>query len=50
MIIYLSAQLVCSVMGGEGLFSIITGVFIEVPAYLNSYTAPAFVSGLLDQV
>ena len=49
MIIYIPAQLVCSVMGGEGLFSL-QGVFIEVPAYLNSYTAPTLVSGLLDQV
>jgi hypothetical protein len=31
MIIYIPAQLVCSVMGGEGLFSL-QGVFIEVSA------------------
>ena len=49
MIIYIPAQLVGSVVGGEGLFPIVAGAFIGVPAYLNSYAAPALVSGLLDQ-
>ena len=35
MIIYIPAQLVGSVVGGEGLFSIVAGAFIGVPAYLN---------------
>ena len=50
MIIYIPAQFIGSVVGGEGLFSIVAGAFIGVPAYLNSYAAPALVSGLLDQV
>ena len=49
MIIYIPAQLVGSVVGGEGLFPIVARAFIGVPAYLNSYAAPALVSGLLDQ-
>ena len=49
MIIYIPSQLVGSVVGGEGIFSIVTGAFIGVLAYLNSYAAPAIVSGLLDQ-
>jgi hypothetical protein len=49
MIIYIPAQLVGSVVGGEGLFPIVAGAFIGVPLYLNSYAAPALVSGLLDQ-
>ena len=48
--IYIPAQLVGSVVGGEGLFPIVAGAFIGVPAYLNSYAAPVLVSGLLDQV
>jgi uncharacterized membrane protein YraQ (UPF0718 family) len=49
MIIYIPTQLIGSIVGGNGLFSIVVGAFIGVPAYLNSYAAPAVVSGLLEQ-
>jgi len=49
MITYIPTQLIGSIVGGDGLFSIVVGAFIGVPAYLNSYAAPALVSGLLEQ-
>jgi len=49
MVTYMSAQVIGNFLGGEGLFSIIMGALAGVPAYLNSYAAPALVSGLLEQ-
>ncbi|MDP7541245.1 MAG: permease, partial [Candidatus Pelagibacter bacterium] len=49
MVTYISAQTIGNFLGGEGLFSIIMGALAGVPAYLNSYAAPAIVSGLLEQ-
>ncbi len=49
MIHYVPAETVVSVVGGEGLFPIILSAIVGVPAYLNSYIAPAIVSGLMDQ-
>ena len=49
MIHYLPAQMIASVVGGEGLTPIILSAFVGVPAYLNSYIAPAIVAGLLEQ-
>ncbi len=49
MITYIPTQLIGNLIGGNGLFSIIIGATIGVPAYLNSYAAPALVSGLLEQ-
>ena len=49
MVQYLSAQVIGNFLSGEGLSSIIIGAFAGVPAYLNSYAAPAIVSGLIEQ-
>jgi uncharacterized membrane protein YraQ (UPF0718 family) len=49
MIHYLPAELIASVVGGEGIKQIILSAFVGVPAYLNSYIAPAIVAGLLEQ-
>ena len=49
MVTYMSAQVIGNFLGGEGLFSIVIGALAGVPAYLNSYAAPALVSGLLEQ-
>ena len=49
MVQYLSAQVIGKFLSGEGLSSIIIGAFAGVPAYLNSYAAPAIVSGLIEQ-
>ena len=49
MIHYLPAQMIASVVGGEGVVPIIVSALVGVPAYLNSYIAPAIVSGLIEQ-
>ena len=49
MVQYLSAQVIGNFLSGEGFSSIIIGAFAGVPAYLNSYAAPAIVSGLIEQ-
>ena len=49
MVTYMSAQVIGNFLGGDGLFSIVIGALAGVPAYLNSYAAPALVSGLLEQ-
>ena len=49
MVQYLSAQVIGKFLSGEGFSSIIIGAFAGVPAYLNSYAAPAIVSGLIEQ-
>jgi len=49
MIHYVPAQLIASVVGGEGILPIILSALVGVPAYLNSYIAPPIVSGLMSQ-
>jgi len=49
MIHYVPAQLIASVVGGEGILPIILSALVGVPAYLNSYIAPPIVSGLINQ-
>jgi uncharacterized membrane protein YraQ (UPF0718 family) len=49
MIHYVPAQLIASVVGGEGIMPIILSALVGVPAYLNSYIAPPIVSGLMNQ-
>jgi uncharacterized membrane protein YraQ (UPF0718 family) len=49
MIQYVPAQLIASVVGGEGILPIILSALVGVPAYLNSYIAPPIVSGLMNQ-
>ncbi len=49
MIHYVPAQLIASVVGGEGILPIILSALVGVPAYLNSYIAPPIVSGLMNQ-
>ena len=49
MVQYLSAQVIGNFLSGDGFSSIIIGAFAGVPAYLNSYAAPAIVSGLIEQ-
>ncbi len=49
MIHYVSAETIASIVGGTGIFPIILSAIVGVPAYLNSYIAPAIVSGLMDQ-
>ena len=49
MVQFMSAQFIGNFLSGDGLSSIIIGAFAGVPAYLNSYAAPAIVSGLIEQ-
>ena len=49
MIHYVPAEAIASVVGGEGLLSIIAGALVGMPAYLNGYAAPTVVDGLMTQ-
>ncbi len=46
---YVPAELIASVVGGEGLLPIITGAVVGAPAYLNGYAAPPLIAGLMEQ-
>jgi uncharacterized membrane protein YraQ (UPF0718 family) len=48
-ILYIPAELVGSVVGGDGLLSVVIGAAVGMPAYLNGYAAPALVSGFMEQ-
>jgi len=49
MIAYVPAEVIGSVVGGEGIFPIVISAIIGAPAYLNSYIAPPLVAGLIEQ-
>jgi len=46
---YVPAQLIATVVGGEGVLPIITAALVGMPAYLNSYVAPPLLAGLMEQ-
>lgn len=49
LIMYVPADRIATVVGGEGLWPIIVGAFVGAPAYLNGYAAPALIDGLMDK-
>ena len=49
LITYVPAEAIGSVVGGDGFLPIVIGALVGAPAYLNSYAAPALVSGLIEQ-
>ena len=49
MLEYIPAEMVASVLGGEGFGSIILGALVGAPAYLNGYAAVPLVDALLEQ-
>ena len=49
LIIYVPAEAIGALVGGEGFLPIVIGALVGVPAYLNSYAAPALVAGLMEQ-
>ena len=49
LITYVPAEAIAGLVGGEGLFAIVTGALVGAPAYLNGYAAPALVAGLMEQ-
>ncbi|PCJ85892.1 MAG: permease [Hyphomicrobiales bacterium] len=46
---YMPAEWIAGVVGGEGIGPISMAALVGMPAYLNSYVAPALVSGLMEQ-
>ncbi len=49
LVTYVPASLVASLVGGSGVRSIVIATLVGMPAYLNGYVAPPFVSGLIEQ-
>lgn len=49
MISYVPAELIASVVGGDGAKPIVISAFIGAPAYLNGYVAPPLLAGLMTQ-
>ncbi len=46
---YMPAGLIARLVGGEGVGPIAVAALVGMPAYLNSYVAPALLSGLMEQ-
>lgn len=46
---YVPAELVLSLIGGEGIGAIGLAALIGMPAYINGYVAPALLSGFVEQ-
>ncbi|WP_299553737.1 permease [uncultured Tateyamaria sp.] len=49
MVYYMPADLIASVLGGDGIGTVILGAFVGMPAYLNGYAAAPLVAELMDQ-
>ncbi|MEL7212755.1 MAG: permease [Pseudomonadota bacterium] len=49
LIVYIPAETIAGVVGGDGLSPIVLAAFVGAPAYLNGYAAPPLVAGLMEQ-
>ena len=49
LILYVPASWIGGVVGGDGLWPVVLGALVGMPAYLNSYAAPPLVAGLMEQ-
>ena len=49
MVNYIPAELIASIIGGDGVGPILLSALVGAPAYLNSYAAPPLVAGLMEQ-
>ena len=49
MLVYVPADLVTSIVGGEGWMPIVTATVVGVPTYLNGYASLPLIGGLLQQ-
>ncbi len=49
LITYVPAQVIAGLVGGEGVLPIGIAALVGMPAYLNSYVAPALLAGLIEQ-
>ena len=48
LVTYVPASVIAGVVGGEGVVPIAVAAVVGMPAYLNSYVAPALLSGLME--
>lgn len=48
LVTYVPAEMIASVVGGEGILPIIIAAFVGMPAYLNGYVAPPLLAGLIE--
>lgn len=49
LVTYVPASLIAGLVGGEGVGPIVISALVGMPAYLNSYVAPALLAGLTEQ-
>lgn len=49
MLHYVPQSVISNLLGGEGLFPIVTAAVIGMPAYLNGYVAAPLLAGLVEQ-
>ncbi|MGB5775812.1 MAG: permease [Sedimenticolaceae bacterium] len=49
LLLYVPAGLIGGIVGGDGLWPVVLGALVGMPAYLNSYAAPPLVAGLMEQ-
>lgn len=49
LITYMPAEIIASVVGGEGIGPIALSALVGMPAYLNGYVAPALLAGFMEQ-
>ncbi len=49
MVRYVPAGAIAGLVGGEGVFTVALSAVLGMPAYLNSYAAPALVDGLMAE-
>ncbi|MDE0334660.1 MAG: permease [Defluviicoccus sp.] len=49
LVVYVPADAIAKVVGGDGFVPIAIGALVGAPAYLNGYAAPALVAGLMQQ-
>jgi len=49
MVRYVPAELIGSLVGGDGVWPIMTASLLGAPAYLNGFAAPAIVNGFMQQ-
>jgi uncharacterized membrane protein YraQ (UPF0718 family) len=49
MLVYMPAEAIAGILGGNGLMPIVLSALVGAPAYLNGYAAPPLVSGLMQQ-
>jgi len=49
LVTYVPAEVIGSLVGGDGVLPVVTAALVGAPAYLNSYAAPPLVAGLMTQ-